>query len=84
MSCGDRLPRALKISAQEQAQPKPANFVDLLITGGTVVTMDMDRRIIENGYVIVKGTLLLPSARGFHVCRKVRSSRNKPSTQKAL
>jgi 5-methylthioadenosine/S-adenosylhomocysteine deaminase len=55
---------ALRISAQEQAQPKPANFVDLLITGGTVVTMDADRRIIENGYVIVKGDTIVAVGEG--------------------
>jgi 5-methylthioadenosine/S-adenosylhomocysteine deaminase len=55
---------ALRISAQEQAQPKPANFVDLLITGGTVVTMDADRRIIENGYVIVKGDTIMAVGEG--------------------
>ena len=55
---------ALKISAQEQAQPKPANFVDLLITGGTVVTMDADRHIIENGYVIVKGDTIVAVGEG--------------------
>ena len=55
---------ALKILAQEQAQPKPANFVDLLITGGTVVTMDVDRRVIENGYVIVKGDTIVAVGEG--------------------
>src|SRR5277367_272420 len=55
---------ALKLSAQEQAQPKPANFVDLLITGGTVVTMDAERRIIENGYVIVKGDTIVAVGEG--------------------
>ena len=55
---------ALKIFAQEQAQPKPANFVDLLITGGTVVTMDVDRRVIENGYVIVKGDTIVAVGEG--------------------
>jgi 5-methylthioadenosine/S-adenosylhomocysteine deaminase len=54
----------LKISAQEQAQPKPANFVDLLITGGTVVTMDVNRRVIENGYVIVKGDTIVAVGEG--------------------
>jgi 5-methylthioadenosine/S-adenosylhomocysteine deaminase len=55
---------ALRISAQEPAQPKPANFVDLLITGGTVVTMDAERRIIENGYVIVKGDTIVAVGEG--------------------
>jgi 5-methylthioadenosine/S-adenosylhomocysteine deaminase len=55
---------ALRISAQEPAQPKPANFVDLLITGGTVATMDAERRIIENGYVIVKGDTIVAVGEG--------------------
>jgi 5-methylthioadenosine/S-adenosylhomocysteine deaminase len=55
---------ALKICAQEPAPAKPANFVDLLITGGTVVTMDTDRRIIENGYVIVKGDTIVAVGEG--------------------
>jgi len=57
---------APKTSAQGQtpASAKPANFVDLLITGGTVVTMDADRRIIENGYVIVKGDAIVAIGEG--------------------
>ena len=55
---------ALRISAQDQAEPRPANFVDLLITGGTVVTMDVDRRVIENGYVIVKGDTIVAVGEG--------------------
>jgi 5-methylthioadenosine/S-adenosylhomocysteine deaminase len=55
---------ALRISAQEPAQPKPANFVDLLITGGKVTTMDAERRIIENGYVIVKGDTIVAVGEG--------------------
>jgi 5-methylthioadenosine/S-adenosylhomocysteine deaminase len=55
---------ALKTLAQEPAAAKPANFVDLLITGGTVVTMDADRRIIENGYVIVKGDTIIAVGEG--------------------
>jgi 5-methylthioadenosine/S-adenosylhomocysteine deaminase len=55
---------ALRIFAQGPAPGKPANFVDLLITGGTVVTMDADRRIIENGYVIVKGDSIVAVGEG--------------------
>lgn len=31
------------------------NSIDLLITGGTVVTMDGERRIFDNGYVAIRG-----------------------------
>src|SRR6187200_1413332 len=32
-----------------------AGAVDLLIVGGAVVTMNPDRRVIENGFVAIKG-----------------------------
>jgi 5-methylthioadenosine/S-adenosylhomocysteine deaminase len=35
--------------------PGQRRFADLLITGGTVVTMDQSRRVIENGAVAIKG-----------------------------
>jgi 5-methylthioadenosine/S-adenosylhomocysteine deaminase len=54
----------LETFGQERTQAKPANFVDVLITGGTVVTMDADRRIIENGYVIVKGDTIVAVGEG--------------------
>jgi 5-methylthioadenosine/S-adenosylhomocysteine deaminase len=38
-----------------QAPPKDAVSVDLLITGATIVTMDTDRRIIQNGEIAVRG-----------------------------
>jgi 5-methylthioadenosine/S-adenosylhomocysteine deaminase len=55
---------ALKIAGQEPPSAKPANFVDLLITGGTVVTMDADRRILENGYVVIKGDTIVAVGEG--------------------
>jgi 5-methylthioadenosine/S-adenosylhomocysteine deaminase len=38
-----------------QAAAKEAVGFDLLVTNGTIVTMDADRRIIENGVVAVRG-----------------------------
>jgi 5-methylthioadenosine/S-adenosylhomocysteine deaminase len=38
-----------------QAPSKQAVGFDLLVTNGTIVTMDADRRIIENGVVAVRG-----------------------------
>lgn len=42
-----------------QAPPKEAVSVDLLITGATIVTMDADRRIIQNGEIAVRGDAIL-------------------------
>jgi 5-methylthioadenosine/S-adenosylhomocysteine deaminase len=39
--------------------PKEAVSVDLLITGGTVVTMDGDRRVIENGEIAMRGDTIV-------------------------
>jgi 5-methylthioadenosine/S-adenosylhomocysteine deaminase len=43
----------LRLSAQEPA--KEAVSVDLLVRGATIVTMDPERRVIENGYIAVRG-----------------------------
>jgi 5-methylthioadenosine/S-adenosylhomocysteine deaminase len=42
-----------------QTASKEAVSVDLLITGGTVVTMDPERRVIENGEIAVRGGSIL-------------------------
>jgi len=44
----------LVISLNSMAQRRKTN-VDLIIRGGTVVTMDSSRRVIENGGVAIKG-----------------------------
>lgn len=50
---------AIPAAAFAQRKPLPQKYVapwtcDLLITGGTVVTMDKDRRLIEDGAVAIK------------------------------
>jgi len=42
-------------SAYAQAPSKQAVSVDLLITGGTIVTMDPSRRTLEDGFIAVRG-----------------------------
>ena len=44
-----------KPSLEAQTPAKQAVTVDLLITGGTIVTMDPDRRVIEDGFLAVNG-----------------------------
>jgi 5-methylthioadenosine/S-adenosylhomocysteine deaminase len=49
---------SLSISGFAQKRPTrggSANAVDLLITGGTIVTMDGSRRVVENGAIAIKG-----------------------------
>ena len=45
--------------------PRVAVGVDLLITNGTVVTMDAERRILENGYVMVQGDTIAAVGSGY-------------------
>ncbi len=41
--------------ARAQTPSKEAVSVDLLITGGTIITMDSHRRILEDGFLAVRG-----------------------------
>ncbi|HMX27344.1 MAG TPA: amidohydrolase family protein, partial [Blastocatellia bacterium] len=44
------------VAASAQQRPaSTANAIDLLITGGAVVTMDGERRVIDDGFVAVRG-----------------------------
>ena len=36
-------------------QAAPAKVADMLITGGTIVTIDASDRVIENGFVAIRG-----------------------------
>src|ERR1700730_7121893 len=50
-------------SVAQSSSPNNKEKVDLLINGGTVVTMDGDRLILEDGALVVKGEVI--SAIGF-------------------
>jgi 5-methylthioadenosine/S-adenosylhomocysteine deaminase len=67
--CSDGLPRPsakptlatvfasllLCFCAHAQDAPKQTVSFDLLVTGATIVTMDPDRHLIENGFIAVRG-----------------------------
>ncbi len=46
-------------AAAQKTTGNPKSQQDLLIWGGTVVTMDKDRRVIENGAVLVRGNKIV-------------------------
>ena len=54
--------------------------VDLLITGGTVVTMDEERRLLPSGWVAVTGNRIVGVGAGDSVgtCRGARSATSTP------
>jgi 5-methylthioadenosine/S-adenosylhomocysteine deaminase len=55
---------ALAAIAPAQVPPKEAVGVDLLVTDGTIVTMDGERRVIENGQIAVRGDTIVAVGRG--------------------
>jgi len=52
------------VSTRAQEPSKQAVSVDLLITGGTIVTMDPARRILEDGFLAVRGDEILAVGSG--------------------
>jgi len=56
------------ISAQRQT-------VDLIILGGTVVTMDAEKRVIENGSVAIKGDSILAIGKSKAISNRYKSKR---------
>jgi len=65
---------SLEISIEGQRRSNIIN-VDLLIVGGTVVTMDKDRRLIEDGAVAIKGNAIVAVGTRAAVTRRRRSAR---------
>lgn len=61
-----------------QAAPAKADArerVDLLISGGTVVAMDTDRRVIEDGAVAVRGDAIVAVGPRAEIAKKYRGAR---------
>jgi 5-methylthioadenosine/S-adenosylhomocysteine deaminase len=55
----------IAVSILHAHTPPEAVSVDLFITGGTIVTMDGDRRILENGYIVVDGDTIRMIGSGY-------------------
>jgi 5-methylthioadenosine/S-adenosylhomocysteine deaminase len=55
----------IAVSILRAHTPPEAVSVDLFITGGTIVTMDGDRRILENGYIVVNGDTIRMIGNGY-------------------
>ena len=52
-------PQCEAFARKAQTPAKEAVSVDLLITGGKIVTMDAYRRVIENGAIAVRGDTII-------------------------
>jgi 5-methylthioadenosine/S-adenosylhomocysteine deaminase len=60
----------IAVSILRAHTPPEAVSVDLFITGGTIVTMDGDRRILENGYIVVNGDTIRMIGSGYPLVGK--------------
>lgn len=65
-------------------QFSPANRNDLLIVGGTVVTMDKDRRVIENGAVVMGGGKIEWVGKRSEMPARLRAARTIDATGKVV
>jgi 5-methylthioadenosine/S-adenosylhomocysteine deaminase len=67
------------LSLSAQGPPKKAapakEAVDLLVTGGTIVTMDGERRVIENGALAVKGDAIAAVGRRAEITTRYTAAR---------
>ena len=57
------------------AEASRAVDVDILIFGGTVVTMDKDRRLIEDGAVAIKGEVIVAVGKRSEIARQYPAKR---------
>src|SRR4030095_7453550 len=75
----------LVISISSLSQKRPASASpDLVITGGTVVTMDAKHRIIENGAVAIKGDKIVAVGTRAEISRRYHAARTIDATGKAI
>src|SRR5689334_19559306 len=58
------------------APPRSADRVDVIITGGTVVTMDGGSRVIENGAVAIRGDRIVDVGTSAELAAKYTASRS--------
>jgi cytosine/adenosine deaminase-related metal-dependent hydrolase len=62
-------------------EPRP---IDLLITGGTIITVDAQRRVIEDGAVAIAGDRIVDVGPSAEVAPRYRAQRNIDARRKAV
>src|SRR5687767_3126278 len=65
-------------------QRAPGRSLDLLILGGTVVTMDENRRVIENGAVAIRADKIIAVGTRAEITRRYRAVRTIDATGRAV
>ncbi len=66
------------------SKPRAAIAVDILIVGGTVVTMDEQKRVIENGAVAIKGDKIVAVGKRGEIAAKYRAKQTINATGKVI
>jgi len=69
---------------QINAQPAARRLMDVAIVGGTVVTMDKDRRVIEDGAVVVRGEKIVWVGKRSEMPARMRAARTIDATGKVV
>ncbi len=67
-----------------QAQTRAKARVDLIVTGGTIVTMDGERRVIEDGAIAVKGDAIAAVGKRAEIESRYATTRRINSTGKLV
>jgi 5-methylthioadenosine/S-adenosylhomocysteine deaminase len=62
----------------------PANVVDTAIVGGTIVSMDKDRRIIEDGAIVIQKGKITKIGKRAEVMSKIRAKQTIDATGKVI
>lgn len=75
---------SLSFTGLAQRPPSRSSAADMLITGGTVVTMDASHRVIENGAVAIKGDNIVAVGPAADLAKQFRGAKTINAAGKAI
>jgi 5-methylthioadenosine/S-adenosylhomocysteine deaminase len=74
----------LSVASFPQARNSSVRTGDLILVGGTVVTMDKERQVIENGSVVIRGNRIIGVGSRAFMTRQFRGARVIDATGKLI
>jgi 5-methylthioadenosine/S-adenosylhomocysteine deaminase len=69
----------LLVLLQAQTAPRAATSADILVSGGTVVTMDANRRVLDDGAVAIRGERIVEVGPAADLRARYRAAREIPA-----
>jgi 5-methylthioadenosine/S-adenosylhomocysteine deaminase len=75
---------AISIASIGQTATSTRRLMDIVIVGGTIVTMDKDRRVIEDGAIVILGDKIVSVGKRSELSAKVRGARTIDATGKVI